>query len=75
MPTAILLSNFTSYYENLVITVNIGSLGTLISSLASLITLKEYIKHKKKILNYIVKFTLINLLFLTTILIYMFITN
>lgn len=65
VPTAILLSNFTSNYKDLLISVNIGSLGTLISSLASLITLKQFIKnypgHTKE---YIIKFTILNTIFL-----------
>ena len=36
----IFLSKFTTNYADLLISVNIGSLGILISSLASLITLK-----------------------------------
>ena len=41
VPTAIFLSKFTTNYRDLLVSVNIGSLGILISSLASLITLKE----------------------------------
>lgn len=68
VPTAILLSNFTNDYKNLVISVNIGSLGTLISSLASLITLKMYLKVKNDDLaGYILKFTVISVTFLIII--------
>ena len=45
VPTAILLSQFTQNYRQLLIGVNIGGVGTLISSLASLITFREYTKH------------------------------
>ena len=45
VPSAILLSQFTSNYRELLAGVNIGGVGTLISSLASLITFREYIKH------------------------------
>lgn len=45
VPSAILLSQFTDNYRDLLIGVNIGGVGTLISSLASLITLREYTKH------------------------------
>ena len=45
VPSAILLSKFTLNYPTLLVAVNIGSLGTLISSLASLITFREFIKH------------------------------
>lgn len=69
VPTAILLSNFTNNYIDLVTSVNIGSLGTLISSLASLITLKMYIKTKTgSFSHYILLFTVINLVFLIVLL-------
>lgn len=42
VPSAILLSQFTEDYRNLLLGVNIGGVGTLIASLASLITLKQY---------------------------------
>ena len=72
VPTAVLLSKFTTNYKTLITAVNIGSLGTLISSPASLITLKEYLKHENKLLDYVVKFTLINLLFLSALLLFIF---
>ncbi len=45
VPSAILLSQFTNNYRDLLLGVNIGGVGTLISSLASLITLREFISH------------------------------
>lgn len=45
VPTAILLSQFTSNYPALLVGVNIGGAGTLIASLASLITFREYSAH------------------------------
>lgn len=42
VPTAILLSGFTDNYKALLFAVNIGGCGTLISSLASLITFKQF---------------------------------
>lgn len=45
VPSAILLSQFTNNYRELLIGVNIGGVGTLISSLASLITFREYTKN------------------------------
>lgn len=75
VPTAILLSKFTADYKSLVVASNIGSLGTLISSLASLITLKEYMKHEKNVLNYIIKFTLISLSFLIIMLLYIYLSK
>ena len=65
VPSAILLSRFTTNYKELLIGVNIGGTGTLIASLASLITFSEhrilYPGHTKL---YFWLFTLINLVFL-----------
>ncbi|MBE6648821.1 MAG: citrate transporter [Ruminococcaceae bacterium] len=55
VPSAILLSQFTSDYSELLIGVNIGGVGTLISSLASLITFSEYRKHNPNKTKYYVK--------------------
>ncbi len=65
VPSAILLSQFTNNYTDLLVGVNIGGVGTLIASLASLITLREFIKHNpKKVVSYIGEFSLINFAFL-----------
>lgn len=45
VPAAVLLSTFTENYKELLEGVNIGGLGTPIASLASLITLKLYLRH------------------------------
>lgn len=45
VPSAILLSQFTENYKELLLGVNIGGCGTIISSLASLITFREYAEH------------------------------
>lgn len=69
VPTAIFLSKFTNNYRELLMSVNIGSLGILISSLASLITLKEFLKHQpKNFWKYLGMFTLFNSLFLLVLL-------
>lgn len=69
VPTAIFLSKFTENYRDLLISVNVGSLGILISSLASLITLKEFLKHQpKNFWSYLIKFTLFNTVFLVVLL-------
>ena len=44
VPAAILLSQFTADYRGLLLGVNIGGAGTLVASLASLITFREYTK-------------------------------
>lgn len=65
VPSAILLSQFTENYRELLWGVNIGGAGTLIASLASLITFREYTKHEpKKTLSYILKFSAFNFGFL-----------
>lgn len=69
VPTAIFLSKFTTNYKDLLIAVNIGSLGILISSLASLITLKEFLKHQpKNFWKYLGMFTIFNTMFLLALL-------
>lgn len=45
VPSAVLLSQFTDNYADLLVGVNIGGTGTLIASLASLITYREYTRH------------------------------
>ena len=65
VPSAILLSQFTTDYASLLIGVNIGGVGTLISSLASLITFREYTsKTGGSAKKYILLFSLINFSFL-----------
>ncbi len=65
VPSAILLSQFTENYPALLVGVNIGGAGTLIASLASLITFREYGKHNpKKISAYIAMFSAFNFGFL-----------
>ncbi len=65
VPSAILLSQFTNNYRELLYGVNIGGTGTLIASLASLITFREYTRHNKgKALYYITLFSAFNFAFL-----------
>ena len=65
VPSAILLSQFTENYADLLVGVNIGGTGTLIASLASLITFKEYTRHNPgKTLKYILTFSAFNFGFL-----------
>jgi len=70
VPSAILLSRFTTNYKQLLVAVNIGGVGTLIASLASLITFKEYIKnYPNKTLYFIKMFSMLNFSFLVILLI------
>ncbi len=48
VPTTILLSKFTNNYAELLVSVNVASLGIIFSSLSGIIALKEYIKVAKK---------------------------
>ena len=65
VPSAILLSQFTENYRALLIGVNIGGVGTLIASLASLITFREYTKnYPARTKQYIKLFLIINFAFL-----------
>lgn len=65
VPTAILLSQFTDNYRELLLGVNIGGCGTIISSLASLITFREYGQHNKgKGGKYLLVFSAFNFTFL-----------
>ena len=65
VPSAILLSQFTENYADLLVGVNIGGAGTLIASLASLITFTEYTKHNPDKTGYYVKmFSVFNFGFL-----------
>ena len=65
VPSAILLSQFTNNYKELLLGVNIGGVGTLIASLASLITFREYTKQNKGQTGYYVMlFSAFNFAFL-----------
>ena len=76
VPTAIFLSKFTNNYRELVASVNLGSLGIMISSLASLITLKEYLKHEQgKFLKYLGMYTLVNTIFFIALMATYYISN
>ncbi len=48
VPAAVLLSQFTENYADLLVAVNVGGVGTPIASLASLITLKAYLACEPK---------------------------
>lgn len=65
VPSAILLSRFTTDYKSLLLGVNIGGTGTLIASLASLITFSEFrILYPGHTKQYFWLFTLLNFAFL-----------
>ncbi len=81
VPAAMLLSGFTDNYKDLLLGVNIGGLGTLIASLASLISYKYFTVHARKLPKelgiikgkYMIHFTIMNLLFALVLLMFVFI--
>ncbi len=65
VPATLLLSGFTTDYKQLLLGVNIGGLGTLIASMASLISYKIYAHNYNRTKGiYLLWFTVANLLFL-----------
>ena len=69
VPAALLLSGFTDNLKPLIIGVNLGGLGTLIASMASLISFK-FVGHESKSLRgkYLLYFTAVNIVFLIVLL-------
>lgn len=64
VPAAILLSGFTENVSDLLIGVNLGGLGTLIASMASLISFKYIMKEKVSGGRYVLLFTAVNIVYL-----------
>lgn len=64
VPAAILLSGFTENAADLLVGVNLGGLGTLIASMASLISYKFVAKGNVSAGRYLLVFTVVNILFL-----------
>ncbi len=64
VPAAILLSKFTENASALLIGVNLGGLGTLIASMASLISFKFVAKENVNKGKYLIIFSLANIVFL-----------
>ncbi len=70
VPAAVLLSTFTDalYWKDLLQGVNIGAMGTIIGSLASLITFKYMIReYPKETKSYLITYTLLSLIFIVVI--------
>lgn len=65
VPAALLLSGFTDNIKPLIIGVNLGGLGTLIASMASLISFKLIGRENKSLRGrYLLYFTAVNIVFL-----------
>lgn len=64
VPTTIILSKFISNWQQLLVSVNIGGLGSPIASFASIISFKFYLKESKDIKNFLFLFLSINIMFI-----------
>lgn len=61
VPSAILLSGFTPHWKELLLGVNVGGMGTIVASLASVISYKLYIGEKPENAGkYMAKFSIYN---------------
>ncbi len=68
VPAALLLSGFTEKWDHLIIGTDIGGLGTLIASMASLISYKYIAKNYPQLrLKYLCRFTAVNVIFLAAL--------
>ena len=69
VPSAILLSGFSTNYEAIIVGVNIGGFGTLIASMANLISYKILVReHKEFKIRYLVIFSILNVVLLLILL-------
>lgn len=74
VPAAVLLAGFTDDWRGMLLGTNIGGLGTIIASLASLISFKYYIKtDNSKPLKYLAVFTLLNIIGLVILISFAFV--
>lgn len=70
VPAAVLLSGFTKNYRELIIGINLGGMGTLIASMANLISYKLFVNaYPDKKGKYVVKFTVTSIFFLGVLLV------
>ncbi len=68
VPAAVMLSGFTDNARALVLGVNIGGLGTIVASLASIISLRIYMEtDNARPIKYLGIFTLVNVILLITV--------
>ena len=71
VPAALLLSGFTDRYSDLIIGTNLGGLGTLIASMASLISFKALAHNYNHLKGrYFLVFTIMNVLYLAVLLVF-----
>ncbi len=70
VPAAMLLSGFSSNYEAIIVGINIGGFGTLIASMANLISYKIFAREFKDLkIRYLAAFTVLNIVLLIVLLI------
>ena len=71
VPAAVVLSGFTNQWQQMLAGVNIGGLGTPIASLASLITIKFYMRWPgARIMRFLGYFTVVNVIALALLLLF-----
>ncbi|MDO5387599.1 MAG: SLC13 family permease [Clostridia bacterium] len=71
VPAAVMLSGFTDNYRELILGTDVGGLGTLIASLASLISFKLYsLTEGAEKGRYLMVFTAVNIIFLIIIVLF-----
>lgn len=76
VPAALLLSGFTDDYRSLTLAVDAGGLGTLIASLASLISFKLYSSYTgARKGNYFLVFTIYNVIYLIIVIAFILLTQ
>ena len=69
VPAAILLSGFSSNYEAMIVGINLGGFGTLIASMANLISYKILVREYNEFkIRYLVVFTILNVVLLVILL-------
>ena len=70
VPAAMLLSGFSTNYEAIIIGINIGGLGTLIASMANLISFKILVREYNEFkIRYLVVFTVLNVILLAILIV------
>ena len=69
VPAAILLSGFSNNYEAIIVGINVGGLGTLIASMANLISYKILVREYGEFkIRYLAVFTVLNVILLVILL-------
>lgn len=74
VPATMLITGFSTNYEPIIIGINIGGLGTLVASLANLISYKIYVnEYPDSKLKFIKEFSIYNVVLMVILLIYLII--